>query len=177
MAEYLIQSETLDDIADAINAKTGGSSAMTPAEMAAAIGSISGGDLGDFTLLDTITISESVASVLVTYPQGYTQVAFIFDVENSAVTKRYFYRVKAGENNRNIGASNTALTFHDGVIFERFPAATISGVSVGPHFVARGGTRYSDTTVRVPSDPDSVLMTAETSGALFTSGTIKVYAR
>ena len=47
MAEYLIQSETLDDIADAINAKTGGSSAMTPAEMVTAIGSISGG--GEWT--------------------------------------------------------------------------------------------------------------------------------
>ena len=43
MAEYLIQSETLDDIADAINAKTGGSSAMTPAQMVTAIGTISGG--------------------------------------------------------------------------------------------------------------------------------------
>lgn len=43
MAEYLIQSETLDDIADAINAKTGGSSAMTPAEMAAAIAAIPSG--------------------------------------------------------------------------------------------------------------------------------------
>ena len=43
MAEYLIQSETLDDIVDAINAKTGGSSAMTPTQMVTAIGSISGG--------------------------------------------------------------------------------------------------------------------------------------
>ena len=43
MAEYLIQSETLDDIADAINAKTGGSSAMTPAEMVTEIGSIQTG--------------------------------------------------------------------------------------------------------------------------------------
>ena len=43
MAEYLIQDTTLDAIADAINAKTGGSSAMTPAEMVTAIGSISGG--------------------------------------------------------------------------------------------------------------------------------------
>lgn len=50
MAEYLIQSETLDDIADAINAKTGGSSAMTPAQMVTAIGSISGGG-GGFSLL------------------------------------------------------------------------------------------------------------------------------
>ena len=44
MAEYLIQDTTLDAIADAINAKTGGSSAMTPAEMATAIGTISGGE-------------------------------------------------------------------------------------------------------------------------------------
>ena len=44
MAEYLIQDTTLDAIADAINAKTGGSSAMTPAEMVTAIGSISGGE-------------------------------------------------------------------------------------------------------------------------------------
>lgn len=43
MAEYLIQDATLDDIADAINAKTGGSSAMTPAQMVTAIGTISGG--------------------------------------------------------------------------------------------------------------------------------------
>ena len=46
MAEYLIQDTSLEAIADAINAKTGGSSAMTPAEMAAAIGSISGGGGG-----------------------------------------------------------------------------------------------------------------------------------
>ena len=45
MAEYLIQSETLDNIADAINAKTGGSSAMTPAQMAAAIRAISGKEM------------------------------------------------------------------------------------------------------------------------------------
>ena len=43
MAEYLIRDTTLDAIADAINTKTGGSSAMTPAEMVTAIGSISGG--------------------------------------------------------------------------------------------------------------------------------------
>ena len=43
MAEYLIQDTTLDAIADAINAKTGGSSAMTPAQMVTAIGTISGG--------------------------------------------------------------------------------------------------------------------------------------
>ena len=47
MAEYLIQDTTLDAIADAINAKTGGSSAMTPAEMVTEIAAIpSGIDMG-----------------------------------------------------------------------------------------------------------------------------------
>ena len=47
MAEYIIQGSTLDAIADAINAKTGGSSAMSPAEMVTEIGNIStgGGDI------------------------------------------------------------------------------------------------------------------------------------
>ena len=43
MAEYLIQDTTLGDIADAIRAKTGGSSAMTPAEMVTEIGTIQTG--------------------------------------------------------------------------------------------------------------------------------------
>lgn len=46
MAEYLINDSTLDAIADAINAKTGGSSAMTPAQMVTAIGTIGGGGSG-----------------------------------------------------------------------------------------------------------------------------------
>lgn len=46
MADYLIQDTTLDAIVDAINAKTGGSSAMTPAQMVTAIGTISGGGGG-----------------------------------------------------------------------------------------------------------------------------------
>lgn len=49
MAEYLIQDTTLDAIADAINAKTGGSSAMTPAQMVTEIGNISGGEETFFT--------------------------------------------------------------------------------------------------------------------------------
>lgn len=40
---YRILKSTLDDIADAIRAKTGGSAAMTPAQMVTEIGNISGG--------------------------------------------------------------------------------------------------------------------------------------
>lgn len=41
--DYIISGSTLDDIANAINAKTGGSTAMTPAQMVTAIGNIPSG--------------------------------------------------------------------------------------------------------------------------------------
>ena len=62
MAEYLIQDATLDAIADAINAKTGGSSAMTPAQMVTAIGTISGGGGTDRLKSATITLAQDYAS-------------------------------------------------------------------------------------------------------------------
>lgn len=49
MSSLIIQSGTLEDIADAIRAKTGGQSAMTPAEMITAIGTISGGSTSNIT--------------------------------------------------------------------------------------------------------------------------------
>ena len=55
MSEYLIQDTTLDAIADAINAKTGGSSAMTPAEMVDAIAAIPSGGGGLAPVLVTST--------------------------------------------------------------------------------------------------------------------------
>jgi hypothetical protein len=79
MAEHLIQSETLDEIADAINAKTGGSAAMTPAEMVTAIGSISGG--GGRTLLADYTASEDVSAIQIDFTQamqGYDLYEILF---------------------------------------------------------------------------------------------------
>jgi len=61
MADYLIQDTTLDAIADAINAKTGGSSAMTPAEMVTAIGSISGGGGTDRLKTAEVTLTQDYA--------------------------------------------------------------------------------------------------------------------
>lgn len=50
MAEYLIQGETLDAIAEAINHKADTQATMTPAEMVTAIGNISDGGGGDQTI-------------------------------------------------------------------------------------------------------------------------------
>lgn len=67
MADYLIQESTLDAIADAINAKTGGSSAMTPAQMVTAIGSISGGDdPEEVTLVNSYTTMPTVRTAIQT---------------------------------------------------------------------------------------------------------------
>jgi len=54
MAEYLIQGETLDNIANAINARTGGSAAMTPAEMADAIAAIQTGGGSEIETTDYV---------------------------------------------------------------------------------------------------------------------------
>lgn len=63
MSEFLIQSETLDAIADAINAKTGGTSAMTPAQMVTAIGNISGGGGGNTLESDFLTVYKETVEV------------------------------------------------------------------------------------------------------------------
>lgn len=56
MSEYRIQGETLDAIADAINAKTGKATALTPAQMVTEIGSISSGGI---TPAGTIQIAQN----------------------------------------------------------------------------------------------------------------------
>lgn len=80
MADYLIQDSTLDAIADAINAKTGGSSAMTPAQMVTEIGSIQTGGGGGFGLLASGTYTLVNGSNSVTIPHqavGTPLLAFV----------------------------------------------------------------------------------------------------
>lgn len=92
MAEYLIQDTTLDAIADAINAKTGGSSAMTPAEMVTAIGSISGGGgAGDYELVDTYTVAEPVSQISITIPEWATGAIILCSTQDSASNKPTLY--------------------------------------------------------------------------------------
>lgn len=80
MADYLIQNSTLDAIADAINAKTGGSSAMTPAQMVTAIGSISGG--GGMAPRPTSGYNTVTFMSYATYADNY----LVFDFSNLTVS-------------------------------------------------------------------------------------------
>lgn len=79
MADYIIQGQTLTDIADAIRAKTGGSAAMTPVEMPDEIASIqSGGEalnwLLDYiggTLSGDVVFPAEVTQIKSAHPQGW----------------------------------------------------------------------------------------------------------
>ena len=55
MSEYIIESQTLTDIADAIRGKTGSSSTLTPLEMPNAIANIPSGGKPQFTLIGQST--------------------------------------------------------------------------------------------------------------------------
>ena len=85
MADYLIQDTTLDAIADAINAKTGGSSAMTPAQMVTAIGSISGGGEKVFTKLGEATVVEPVQIINVSITEQMKNCECLYLVCDSIV--------------------------------------------------------------------------------------------
>lgn len=89
MAEYLIQDTTLDAIADAINAKTGGSSAMTPAQMVTAIGTISGGGAvitkKTYTQTeDWLNDSDSYQKFITTYIQNNSTAISLVVINNTS---------------------------------------------------------------------------------------------
>lgn len=72
MAEYLIQDTTLDAIADAINAKTGGEPvSMTPSQMVVGISEIAGG----WELVAEATASEDVSVLQANIPSVKQQMA------------------------------------------------------------------------------------------------------
>ena len=77
MAEYIIQDSTLTGIADAIRAKTGGSAAMTPAQMATEIGSISG---GSSITVEPLTVTQNGTT---TAPSGKAYSPVTVNVPNS----------------------------------------------------------------------------------------------
>lgn len=80
MSTMLIQSGTLDDIADAIRAKTGGVNTMTPLEMPTEIASIVGGG-GDITLLHSEGLTRSQINgdthTIYTFTQAYDTIYVI----------------------------------------------------------------------------------------------------
>lgn len=101
MSSYIIQSQTLTDIADAIRNKTGSSSTLTPLEMPNAIANIPSG-----SSVNTITIEIGENSVRNTaqvynyfhpYFQGAIALLSIEIVENTYTENNQFVRFRYGE--------------------------------------------------------------------------------
>lgn len=119
MAEYKIQDTTLDAIADAINAKTGGSSAMTPAQMVTEIAAIpsGGGSIGEYTLLGEYEISEPVSAINFSATEQVKNCqSFVFILSNVITDANDYIRLNvngASQSYRNSRAS----TYDDFKIF------------------------------------------------------------
>lgn len=100
MSTYFVQGSTMDAIADAINAKTGGSSAMTPAQMVTAIGTISGGGIDPtvFTQIGSFNIAEDVRQFNFDI-SNYDYTRYIIYVNGSGTGADYLYMSVAASGN------------------------------------------------------------------------------
>ena len=96
MSTLLVQSETFDDIADAIRAKTGKVASMTPLEMPQEIASISGGGGGGVTILSGTDRPTSA--------QGYNGQEYLKYAE---VESDLEYITSSGNANLHVGITGT----------------------------------------------------------------------
>ena len=126
MAEYLIQDTTLDAIADAINAKTGGSSAMTPAEMVTAIGSISGGETDRLKTAE-VTLTQD-------YPIGTATARDLRSLIATAIGTNYWF---ATISDFPSGVEDKTAVFCTAVAFRSFHVPNLDGLDVD-----NGGVAY-----------------------------------
>lgn len=179
MGTKTIQDSTLTDIADAIRSKTGGSSAMTPAEMVTEIGSIQtgGGDTGDFTHLDTFTLSEDVAYLDIDI-SAYNYKEFAIVVDASGTGADYLYICPSKTSNYAVYKSGNAYSFiavlvltDSGEIGNYSMGKYVSGFS--PSFSSGGGTA----TVSVSSFATIRCKSYRTNGVLNAGGTFALYGR
>lgn len=180
MAEYLIQDTTLDAIADAINSKTGGSSAMTPVEMADAIAAIpsGGSSVPDFTLAGTQTITEPVSQVTFSIPANTTQLLIVLSATITASRNSWFYWYF--NNNQifyyGINSASASLSARNAIYGKMVEnggqseadGITLAGASVGS---------LSGYSARNLSAGGTLKLTGYYSDSKLTGGTISVYWR
>lgn len=174
MADYLIQESTLDSIVRAINDKAGTQVAMTPAQMVTAIAAISGGGLGEFELINTITITEPVSQINITIPSGYQQIGLSIDISSDVSTKKILYHNATIASSRILIESSTAISWSiSGYLATLDPVTLDNRVTVARTTIACSSSGGS---VAYPF-PTSLAIACVTSDATIVSGTIKVYGR
>lgn len=115
MSEYLIQSGTLETIANAIRAKNGASNSMTPAQMAVEIASISGKET-----LSWHQCPEAVRNYLAAASTAYASSNDVTVIDQYAPAKNS----EVDANTKPVGYSVDGTTFHDNEPFVATPFAT-----------------------------------------------------
>lgn len=102
MSEYIIQSQTLTDIADAIRNKAGSSSSLTPLEMPNAIANIpSGSSVNTITIEigeNSVTNAAQLYNFFKPYFRGAKALLSIEMVENTYTVNNQFIRYRYGAN-------------------------------------------------------------------------------
>lgn len=100
MSEYIIESQTLTDIADAIRGKTGSSSTLTPLQMPSAIASIpSGSSVNTITIeigANSVTQALELYNFFLPYFQGAKALLGIEIVENTYTVNNQFMYYRYG---------------------------------------------------------------------------------
>lgn len=174
---YLTDGDDLTSVANAIRAKSGGSSQLAfPAGFVSEIQAIPSGGLGNFELLDTVTVSSPVSQVSLTIPSGYTQIAISYSVNMSASTKANFYHTSVASS-RETNASGTGTSKAGAFVLHGLDACTVDGFSITARTVAQSSTDQLFAPVAYAFPPTTVVCACNASGATINSGTFKIYGR
>lgn len=139
MSTYLIQDSTLTGIANAIRAKTGGSAAMTPAQMATEIGSISG---GSSVTVEPLAVTKNGTT---TAPSGTAYSPVTVNVPNSYSSSDFTKVVayKDGVYQLTEQTSYGEVT-NNGRIYTTYNNSVIVNVQPTPVYVSGGRTMLSN---------------------------------
>lgn len=172
----------LDAEADAIRAKTGGSSDIpfdyaNNKGFADAIASIQtgGGSSSSYELLNTFTISEPVSELEMTVPEGdYHNLLLTFDIEASASVNFSLYHTSTNSSTRNLTNTNKGTALPYPIVVAWFNATT-TGVGASYNLcAARYGSGIGNCIAY--GKPSALVLITQVSTVTFT-GTVRMYGR
>ena len=131
---------------------------------------------GEYTFVQTLTVSESVSYLGITIPEGKKDVVLFIDLTLSTSTK---LNIQQGGNTSSsylLGASATSTTISSVQRILEIPAATVNNTSLAARTVGiyQSGTSFTSTVISFAWN--SYLRLAPTAGTI-ESGTVTVYAR
>lgn len=176
MPNYIVQGSDLSTVASAIRTKGSTSEQLAfPTGFVSAIEAIPTGELGEFTLLNTINASEAVSSVSLTIPSGYTEIAISYSVEMSASSRLYFY-FNSVATSRLLDQSGSGSEKSGMFVIQRLEAVTLDNFTATEKTVAHTSSDQASAPISFAYPPSSILCVPSTQGATIT-GSFKIYGR